>query len=103
MGEGQYMSDLINACFELSGGCIILLNVRQLYKDKELKGFHWGVLLFFTVWGYWNLYYYPHLQQWLSFIGGISVVSSNTIYLSMVIYYMIRSNKERQQVNETPK
>lgn len=89
------MPDLINASFELCGGAVIFLNIFQLYKDKELKGFHWGVLLFFTSWGYWNLYYYPHLHQWLSFIGGLSVVSSNTIYLSMVIYYMLKSDKER--------
>ena len=96
------MPDLINACFELGGGFIILLNISKVYKDKEVKGFHWVVLLFFTLWGYWNLYYYPYLHQWLSFIGGLSIVSSNTIYLSMIIYYMLKSNKERQQ-NETSK
>lgn len=85
--------DLVNALFEGIGGFIILLNIFKIHKDKEIKGFHWVVLLFFTSWGYWNLFYYPHLGQYLSFICGVGVVLSNTIYLSMVLYYTHKKNK----------
>jgi len=83
--------DIINALFETFGGVVILLNIFRIYKDKEVKGFHWLVLFFFTSWGYWNLWYYPYLNQWFSFFGGIGVVTTNTVYLGMVLYYMRKS------------
>ena len=43
---------------------------------------------FFAAWGYWNLYYYyPSLDQWWSFWGGVGVVTMNTIWLGQLIYY----------------
>lgn len=80
--------DLINGSFELLGGVLIWMNVWRMYKDQELKGVHWGPTLFFTVWGFWNLYYYPHLDQWLSFLGGIVIVAANATWISMTLYFL---------------
>jgi len=81
------INDLINGCFELAAGGFCLINIRQLYKDKKLMGISWIPTFFFTLWGIWNLFYYPSLGQTLSFIGGISIFTFNTIWLSMVFYY----------------
>jgi len=82
------MQDLINGCFELFGGCFILLSVLRLYKDKQVYGVNWLHPAYFTAWGWWNLYYYPSLGQWLSFSGGIVIVILNTIWILQMAYYL---------------
>jgi hypothetical protein len=79
--------DLINGLFEVVGSLMIWLNVRQIYRDKEIKGVHVAPTAFFFTWGLWNLYYYPHLNQWLSFAGGISIAIANGFWVGLMIYY----------------
>lgn len=85
-------ADLINGAFEAVGSVMLWRNVAQLHKDKEVKGVHWNATAFFTTWGYWNLYYYPSLEQWWSFAGGLSIVLANSVWLGQMIYY-IRKQK----------
>ena len=59
----------------------------QLYRDKCIRGVHWSATLFFASWGYWNLFYYPHLDQWWSFSGGVSIVAANTVWVAQMFYY----------------
>lgn len=80
--------DLINGLFELFGSFMVWLNVRQIYKDKEVKGVHIAPTAFFFSWGLWNLYYYPHLNQWFSFIGGISIAIANGLWVILMLYYL---------------
>jgi len=82
--------DLINGMFELVGSAMLWRNVAQLHKDKLVKGVHWNATAFFAAWGYWNLFYYPHLDQWWSFAGGVSIVLANTVWLGQMIYYLRR-------------
>jgi len=82
--------DLVNSLFEFSGGFFILLHCRRLFKDKQVKGVSIFATTFFTSWGYWNLFYYPHLDQWLSFIGGLFIVAANSVWVGMMIYYLRR-------------
>lgn len=79
--------DLINGLFELLGSLVLWRNVRQLYVDKMIRGVHWTATGFFAAWGYWNLYYYPSLDQWWSFAGGCSIVLANTVWLGQMLYY----------------
>lgn len=79
--------DLINGLFELFGAILIAINVRQILKDKEIKGVHWIPTGFFSLWGFWNLFYYPHLDQWLSFVAGVLLFITNTTWVSLMIYY----------------
>lgn len=92
--------DMINGSFELMGAFFLLLNVRQLYRDKELNGVHWAPNVFFICWGYWNLFYYPSLEQWYSFFGGLAIVLVNTFWLGQIAWYtrikpaMVKSTTE---------
>jgi hypothetical protein len=73
------IQNTINGSFELFGGLFVLLSVIKLLRDKKVKGVSWIHVTYFTFWGYWNIYYYPFLKQWISFIGGLSVVFVNTV------------------------
>lgn len=80
--------DLINGCFEATGAVMCFLNVRRLYRDKKVAGVMWQVQAFFTAWGIWNLYYYPSLGQWFSFIGGSALVTFNGAWVAGALYYI---------------
>lgn len=80
--------DTLNGAFEFLGSVMLWRNVLQLHRDKIVKGVHWSATGFFMLWGYWNLYYYPALGQWLSFAGGVSIVTANTVWLVQTLYYM---------------
>ncbi len=88
-------SDIGNSIFELIGGLLQVRNAYQIWKDKQVKGVYWPAWLFFTFWGYWNLYYYPSLDQWLSFAGGILIALANTVWVSLAWYY---TRPERREV-----
>lgn len=79
--------DLITGLFEACGGWLVFLNVYQTWKDKQVKGVHIASNIFFTSWGVWNLYYWPHLDQWLAFSGGIPLAVANACWLAQVWYY----------------
>lgn len=79
--------DVFNGLFEIAGGFFISLSVRKLWADKMVAGVSWLHAGFFAAWGYWNLFYYPSLDQWWSFWGGVGVVTANTIWLGQLIYY----------------
>lgn len=83
-------NDLINGLFELISGLLCFINIFRLIKDKDIKGISWIPTTFFTLWGAWNLYYYPSLGQTLSFIGGLSIFVSNIIWVFLVFYYKFR-------------
>ena len=80
-------ADLVNGVFEGGGSLLIWLNIRRLLKDKKVEGVSLIPTAFWTIWGYWNLYYYPSLHQWLSFAGGLGVVWGNTVWIAFAIYY----------------
>lgn len=82
--------DLVNGSFELFAGLFCLLNVRRLLWDKSVRGVSVPAMSFFAAWGYWNLFYYPHLGQWASFIGGVAVTAVNTTWVALAIWYGTR-------------
>lgn len=79
--------DVFNGLFELAGACLLSLNVRQVWRDKVVRGVHWGATTFFTAWGFWNLFYYPSLDQWWSFAGGCAIVTVNAVWLALMLWY----------------
>lgn len=85
--------DKVNGLFELLGAPFICLSIIKLYKDKQVHGINWLHACFFMVWGYWNLYYYPAINQWYSFIGGITVVLANTFWFIQLIYYSKKNGR----------
>lgn len=79
--------DIINGLFEFGGAITLGLNVRRLLKDRMIAGVSIVPTAFFAAWGYWNLYYYPHLGQWVSFLGGLGVVIANTVWVVLALYF----------------
>lgn len=90
----NHLPDLINGTFEAGGAIVNLANIRALRRDKEVKGVDWRVYVWFASWGIFNLYYYPHLGQWLSFAGGAAIVSVNVTWVALALYYMRQHNEK---------
>jgi hypothetical protein len=87
------MEDIINGIFESTGCLFILLHVLKLLKDKKVRGVSIVATTYFTLWGFWNCYYYPHLDQWVSFAGGTSIALMNSVWVILILYY---TRKERR-------
>lgn len=81
------VNHVINSGFEMFASLFLILNCIQLYKDKSTKGVCLWTSLFFTSWGFWNLYYYPSMGDVCSFVAGVAVTIVNITYCSMFIYY----------------
>lgn len=79
--------DLINGLFEVGGAITVSMSIRNLLKDKHWAGLSIWQVAFFQIWGCWNLFFYPTLDQMYSFYGGIVLVAANTTYVALLIYY----------------
>lgn len=84
--------DVINGSLEFIGGCMCWANVWTTLKDKFVGGVRWWTTGFFAFWGYWNLYYYPSLDQWWSLAGSVWLVLGNTVWVLLLIYYGTRQH-----------
>lgn len=84
----MHWMDAVNGVFEIGGGMFVLLSVLQILKDKQVHGVHWLHVTFFASWGCWNLLYYPHLDQWLSFVGGIWLAAVNLVWVVLIVHYI---------------
>lgn len=80
-------ADLVNGGFEGCGAVAIFANCAVLRRDKRVRGVSPLVTAFFTSWGFWNLYYYPSLDQWASFVGGVAIVAGNLLWLTLAFKY----------------
>lgn len=92
--------DFINGMFEFVGAAICMSNVRRIRRDRTVKGFDPMTTVFFTGWGVWNIYFYSHLEQWISWLGGIALALVNLVWLIHVFYYWIqdrRIDRKREQ------
>jgi len=79
--------DVTNGTFELLGALAIFGHVYTLWRDKAVAGVSILATWFFTLWGFWNLFYYPHLDQWYSFAGGVAIVIGNCFWIGGMVYY----------------
>ena len=79
--------DTVNGMFELLGAVFLVANCVRLYRDKQIKGVSPLPIVFFAVWGLWNLYFYPSVGAMWSFWGGIAVVTVNAFWLGQLAYY----------------
>lgn len=97
----ETIPDLVNGSFEFVAGLLGILNVRRVLKDKKIVGVSLWMSGFITLWGFWNLFYYPYLGQWASFVGGILLVVTNTTWVSLGLYYNLVFQK-RECVKNVP-
>jgi hypothetical protein len=74
-------ADLANGLFEALGAVFLGLNVRQIWRDREIKGVHWAPTVFFTAWSTFNLWFYPSQGLWWSLAGGSVIAIMNAIWL----------------------
>ncbi len=88
-------NDLINGLFEFLGAIFIWKNFFTLLKDKEVKGIYYPSVVFFTLWGIWNIFYYPSLNQWISFVGGIVLALGNVFW----VVYMLMLKLKKKDIN----
>lgn len=82
--------DIINGLFELLGGLFVLNHCRSVLRDKAVAGVSIISTIFFTSWGVWNLYYYPSLNQWASFVGGLFIVAANCFWIALMLKFRKR-------------
>lgn len=80
-------ADFVNGAFEMLGGFFILNHCLAVHRDKSVKGVSIVSTVFFALWGVWNLYYYPSLNQWWSFVGGLFIVFANVAWIWLLIKY----------------
>lgn len=92
------LPDIVNGLYECLGGLFIGMSVIKLHREKLVRGISWPHAAFFATWGYWNLYFYPHLDQWLSFAGGVVVVAANTYWLGQIVYYNRRQKRDLARI-----
>jgi len=86
--------DIINGLIEFLGSGFILNHCRVLLKQRMVRGVSTVSVVFFTLWGLWNLYYYPNLDQWWSFLGGVMIVLANSLWIILLIVYREKTSKE---------
>lgn len=94
------MADVINACFECGAGLLVLNHCRVLRAERMVRGVSLLSVAIFTLWGVWNMYYYPSLSQWWSFAGGFFVTLANGLYCSQLAYYRVMEGITREQEEE---
>ena len=79
--------DAINGTFELLGAPFMTLSVLKLRKEKIASGVSSWSIAFCVTWSFWDFYYYPHLDQWISFYGAIACGLINIFWLFQIAYY----------------
>jgi len=87
-------TDVVNGCFEGLAGLMVAFSCLKTYKDKKVRGVAPVTVAFFTLWGFWNIYFYPVNGFTWSFIAGLLVVTANLTWVGMLIYY---TRKEKKQ------
>lgn len=93
-------ADNVNGIYEMGGAAALAWNCYRTYRDKEIKGVSIVSLIFFLSWGYWNLYYYPSLNQLMSTIGAAALVFFNSIWVGMALYYTLRKKHPIQKIKK---
>lgn len=88
----MHEDDIINGSIEFVGAFFVWMNVVKLWRDRQIRGVYWPTTAFFAVWGGWNLYYYPSLQQWFSFFGGMFIALGNLTWILLLIWVSWRKN-----------
>jgi hypothetical protein len=79
--------DVINAVFEIVGSVATWGTFAAIRKDRGYAGTRIPLMAFFTSWGFWNLYFYSHLLQWLSLVASLGLTGGNVAVIAAMLYY----------------
>ena len=80
-------TDKINGGFEFVGGFFLILHILQAWHDKSVAGVNIYAVAYFTLWGYWNLYYYKAIKQRWSLVASYFITAMNTVWLTLLLSY----------------
>ena len=72
---------------QVASAGFLSISVWQLFKAKMVRGVSAITVAFWVSWGLWDLYYFPHLGQWLAFWGGVCVTLMNSLYVFLICLY----------------
>ena len=89
------LPDLINGLLQMVASIFVWVSVSKLHKDKVVRGVSCLMVAYFAAWGFWNLFYYPHLGQWISFWGGLTLVIADSVWFAMILYYLRKERNEQ--------
>jgi hypothetical protein len=94
----RIMNDLINGSLEMTGALLLLRNCHLLYQHKRVQGVSVATTAFFSIWGIWNLYFYPANHLWVSFAGGVCLAAVNMTWVTLALYYSRRPRSAEKLV-----
>ena len=94
----QKWPDALNSLFEYSGAVVIIGNCLKLIKQKEFKGSSiWGIVFNISCGG-WNLFYYFHLNQYFSWVAGLSIFIAHCWWIYLILYYRYKEKISKIQI-----
>ncbi len=79
--------DFFNGMFEFAGSIALLMDIKILTRDKQVKGVYWPARIFFTLWGVWNIYFYGYYDHIWSWAGGLSMTACNLTWAILAFKY----------------
>ena len=79
--------DCVNAAFEIAGSVAVWCNFAAILKDRGYAGTRVPMMMFFTSWGFWNLYFYAHLLQWASLVASLALTGGNVAVVAAMFYF----------------
>jgi hypothetical protein len=59
--------------------------------------------LYFTAWGIWNVFYFPHLHQFWSFGAEMCICTANILWIVLTLYYKHKEKIRTQDVETVGK
>lgn len=80
-------TDTVNALWELAATGFVLLNVARTHKAGGTAGVSRWNQLYFTLWGVWNLVFYPFNDHWMSAAAGACVAAANALWLAQCLFW----------------
>lgn len=81
------MIDLINSLF-ISGAIIAAyLDLRQVWRDRAVRGITAATSVLFTMWPVWDLYYYHCLGQFVSMFACLVLVCMRATWAISAWYF----------------
>lgn len=85
--------DAVVAGFELVSGLLIWRSVVLLHRQKQVRGVSFWPIVFFALWGWWNVYWYAYINAWWAWWAGWNVVLANTWWAGQIGYYLWRERR----------
>jgi hypothetical protein len=84
---------MVVAGFEIGSAALICLSIKQLHRDKLVRGVSVWPVSFFALWGWWNLFWYAHINAPWAWWAGIAVVLTNTTWALQMAYYLRKEKR----------